>query len=111
VRIVEHEDSEFWMALLVVFDSNCRPLLAGVSLFQSDFVKDMFKAIKMILRVHPEVKALITSLYPPLLRVIRNLQELGIFKGLHLIDRESVLEDVKRDLDEIGDKLPESIRA
>jgi|JI6StandDraft_1071083.scaffolds.fasta_scaffold03922_13 hypothetical protein len=110
IQIVENEDHKYVLALLTVFDNNCRPILAGFFLFRREQVSEMFKAIKLMLKVHRKPNAIITSGYPPLLPVMRNLNKLGIFQGLHLIDRESVLEDVKFDLKEIGDRLSETVK-
>ena len=71
----------------------------------------MFKALKLIFRVHREPKAIITSLYPPLLRVMTNLETLGIFQGLHLIDKEAILENVRTDLKDLEGRLPEKVKA
>lgn len=79
VRVIESPTSEFWLGLLVAFDTNCRALIAGMLLFRNDHVHNLFKSLKLILRSKPKLNALLTNSYPSLLRAIRNLKELGIF--------------------------------
>lgn len=98
------------LGLLIAFDTNCRPLLAGLLLLQNYTLRELFQTLKLMLRLVRNPKAFITNLDPLMEKTLSYMKQLGLFNGVQFFDREAVLQIVKQDLDQLESKLPETTR-
>ena len=88
-----NKDKRYYLGLFSVFDSNCRTLMAGIALYGSDTVASIYKTIKAYIKnIEKKPSTIITSQQPNVVRTMDILKEIGIYKGVHLVDRHRVLE-------------------
>lgn len=85
----------YQLALFTVFDSNCRILITAIALHRTDSVADLYQVFKGFFKLATKrPSAIITSLHPSTTRTMDILREIEVYKGLHLLDRESVMQDI-----------------
>jgi hypothetical protein len=93
-------NESYKLSFFTVFDTNCRILLVGVALHRTDSVADLFRVFKFFFKMHQKKPAaIITSGHPSAMRAMDILSEVSTYKGVHLMDRECVLDDISSNFD------------
>jgi hypothetical protein len=97
------------LSFFTVFDTNCRILLVGVALHKTDSVADLFQVFKFFFKLQQKKPAaIITSWHPSAMRTMDILSEIYTYKGVHLLDRECVLDDISSNF-EYDEKVKQEI--
>lgn len=88
------EAVSYKLAIFTAFDSNCRILLLGFGLMRSICVADLFRLFKFFFKTLKKPQGFVTGQDPAVLRTFSILREIDVYRGLHLLDKNHVLEDL-----------------
>ena len=97
-RIVKDDvrkGGSYKLSLFTVFDTNCRNLVVAMAMHRTETVDDLFRVFKEFFKLtdnYPGV--MITSQHQAVVRTIDIFKELTLYKGVHIFDTRSVLDNV-----------------